>query len=527
MPQPYLILIGNSRLASAVGAALEDRLLRDGYPAIAVAAGPGEMECEARLREHRHGGRSTPEPLVVALYADGLLPWLASLGLGAYVGVPERVGRQVVSWGNGLGAMMLPVASARDLVEAVASHTPWSAFGEAPAPADADLPPAFGGRVTGQQIQPSPARPVGPLGFSRKLAVAGIAAAPLLVAGLPAAASAAVVTHTDTRSVSRGAGPADISAVTTSFVQISQAAGSPAGAGRGTVVSPRAQAPMTNAQANTGSWLQGAANALPNAAYYMVEGGKIGAAGGAVVGFVGGGIVGATAGTSIEPGGGTVAGWYGGAYSGAKAGGVVGGVLGAAAGFMYGFATSPTWSTTPGTQGNSNGLTNTTMNDQATTTTGPVSDAQGSRSQTQAGTTENASGSQGTSPSGTGTSPSGTGTTPSETGTTPSGTTPSGTGTTSTGTGTTSSGTGTSSQNGGGTSSGAGNTSSGAGNTSSGAGNTSSGAGNTSSGAGNTSSGNTSSSAAGSTSNGSSSGGGNTSGGTSGAGSTSGNGSTS
>src|SRR5215469_10044266 len=197
MPQPYLILIGNSRLASAVGAALEDRLLRDGYPAIAVAAGPGEMECEARLREHRHGGRSTPEPLVVALYADGLLPWLASLGLGAYVGVPERVGRQVVTWGNGLGAIMLPVASARDLVEAVASHTPWTAFAQAPSPADADLPAAFGSSNLRRPIRASSSRQAGPLALSRKLALAGIAA-PLLVAALPAAASAAAVAYTGT-----------------------------------------------------------------------------------------------------------------------------------------------------------------------------------------------------------------------------------------------------------------------------------------------------------------------------------------
>jgi hypothetical protein len=492
-PQPYIILIRNSRLAATIGAALEVRLLRDGHRAIAIAAAPDELGCGGRLHEQYVDGASGREPLVVALYEDGLLSGLASSGFAAYVGVPQDTGRRLVSWDNGLGAILLPVVSARDLVEAVARHTPWSALGQAGA--NAEQPVAFGSRDLRQPIQTSPSRPAGPITLSRKLAVAGIAAAPLLVAGLPAAASAAVVTHTDTRSVSRGAGPADISAVTTSFVRISQAADGPAPAGSG-AVAPQAQAPVTNSQANTGSWWQGAANALPNAAYYMVEGGKIGAAGGAVIGFVGGGIVGATAGTSLEPGGGTVAGWYGGAYSGAKAGGVVGGVLGAAAGFMYGFATSPTWSTTPGTQGNSSGLTNTTMNDQATTTTGPVSGSPGSRSLTQDGTTENASGSQGSNSSNAGTTSPGNGTTSS------------GTGTTSSGTGTTSPGTGTT-PSGGGTSSGTGATSSGAGNTSSGAGNTSSGT----------------TSATGSTSNGNSSGGGNTSGGnTSGAGSTSGGG---
>lgn len=39
----------------------------------------------------------------MALYEDGLLPGLASLGLAAYVGAPEEAGWQMVSWDNGLG----------------------------------------------------------------------------------------------------------------------------------------------------------------------------------------------------------------------------------------------------------------------------------------------------------------------------------------------------------------------------------------------------------------------------------------
>jgi len=185
--QSYIVLIRNARLASAVGAALEDRLLRGGHRAVSFAADPGEM---GMLHEHCRGWRTEPEPLVVALYEDGLLPGLASLGLAAYVGVPEDVGWQVVSWDNGLGAMMLPVSSARDLVEAVASHTPWSAYAHARVPADAELPVAFGSPDPARQIQTSSSRSAGPFTLSRKLAVAGIAA-PLLVVGLPTAASAA------------------------------------------------------------------------------------------------------------------------------------------------------------------------------------------------------------------------------------------------------------------------------------------------------------------------------------------------
>ena len=101
-PQPYIVLIRNSRLALAVGAALEDRLLRDGYRAIAFAAGPEEIGGGGQLRERCRDGQSGPDPLVVALYEDGLLPGLASLGLAAYVGVPEEASWQLVSWDNGL-----------------------------------------------------------------------------------------------------------------------------------------------------------------------------------------------------------------------------------------------------------------------------------------------------------------------------------------------------------------------------------------------------------------------------------------
>lgn len=77
-------------------------------------------------------------------------------------------------WGDG-GALLLPVATARELVDAVADHTPWAAHA-------AGMTPLAGpdGGLTG------PATP----GLSRTLAVAGIAG-PLLLGGLPGVAFAA------------------------------------------------------------------------------------------------------------------------------------------------------------------------------------------------------------------------------------------------------------------------------------------------------------------------------------------------
>jgi hypothetical protein len=131
-PQTYLILIKDDGLALAVGEALEDRLLKDGHSAVALVpavrgAGFADVADEwlhqARLLDPALGGRP---PQVVALHEDRLLERLEPLALPAYVGVPKEQEWRVVPWGDDAGAMLLPVATARDMVEAVATHTPWS-----------------------------------------------------------------------------------------------------------------------------------------------------------------------------------------------------------------------------------------------------------------------------------------------------------------------------------------------------------------------------------------------------------------
>jgi hypothetical protein len=166
--QTYLIHLRDRQLALAVGAELEDRLARAGRDAVAlVPAGDGLGLTRAAGQHRASRGSYAGAPHVVALYEDGLLETLESLGLTAYVGVCPGEEPGTVRWGDG-GAILLPVATARELVDAVAEHSPWA---------------AHAARLSGQ---PSHAR-------SRKLAVAGIAgvAGPLLLAGLPATAAAA------------------------------------------------------------------------------------------------------------------------------------------------------------------------------------------------------------------------------------------------------------------------------------------------------------------------------------------------
>jgi hypothetical protein len=130
-PQTYLILIKDGNLALAVGAALEDRLLRDGRCSLSMVPAVRGPDFADTVGDRNLGARFGPwagtrPPHVVALYEDGLLPRLESLGLAAYIGVPKEEDWRIVRWDNGTGAMLLPVASARDLVDAVADHTPWS-----------------------------------------------------------------------------------------------------------------------------------------------------------------------------------------------------------------------------------------------------------------------------------------------------------------------------------------------------------------------------------------------------------------
>jgi hypothetical protein len=165
-PETYLILIRDGRLALAVGAALEDRLQADGRYAVALvpSARGGELGGDHLRQAYQSSLWRSQSPQVVALFEDGLLETLETLGLAAYVGVPRDQGWQVINWGEN-GAMMLPVASARDLVEAVADYSPWHSFAR----------------------QPSVSRPE----RTRKLAMARLAG-PLLLGALPAAAAAAV-----------------------------------------------------------------------------------------------------------------------------------------------------------------------------------------------------------------------------------------------------------------------------------------------------------------------------------------------
>jgi hypothetical protein len=177
--QTYLIHLRDRQLALAVGAELEDRLARDGRDAVAlVPAGDGfaltRADSAGRGASRASYGRA---PQVVALYEEGLLAKLESLGLTAYVGVCPDEDPAVVRWGTG-GAMLLPVSTARDLVQAVADHTPWAQHAARIAKFASPQRPDTG--------QPGPTTRALP----RKLAVAGIAG-PLLLAGVPAAAASA------------------------------------------------------------------------------------------------------------------------------------------------------------------------------------------------------------------------------------------------------------------------------------------------------------------------------------------------
>jgi len=196
--QIYLVLIRDGRLALTVGAALEDRLLRDGHRAIAlVPAARGPEFAGSDRRRHLAIWGSGPAsaghgPQVVALYEEGLLDDLASLGLPAYVGVRHDEEARVARWADGSGAIMLPVATARDLVDAVAGHAPWSKHaGELPSArypvAGAKAMPMLrryrqsgnGGSSAKSGNGGSPAR-------SRRAATAATVAGPLLLASLPA-----------------------------------------------------------------------------------------------------------------------------------------------------------------------------------------------------------------------------------------------------------------------------------------------------------------------------------------------------
>jgi hypothetical protein len=180
--QTYLVMIRDGQLALTVANALEERLLRDGHHALALVLTARGLDLAGQGHDTAWQLSRWPaqrRPQVVALYEEGLLGRLESLGMAAYVGVPEDQDWRVIRWNNQAGAIMLPVATARDLVEAVADHSPWSehAVPEQPAVQAARR----GARWPGLALTPA---------LRRKIVVTS--AGPLLLAGLPTAAGAAV-----------------------------------------------------------------------------------------------------------------------------------------------------------------------------------------------------------------------------------------------------------------------------------------------------------------------------------------------
>lgn len=183
-PQTYLILIRDDSMALALGEALEERLLADGHSAAALvpavrgadfASSATDWLDQARALDSSLGGQP---PHLVALQEDGLLELLEPLGLAAYVGVPQGQELRVVPWGEDAGAMLLPVATARELVEAVAAHTPWSRYPRVDAVASfrrrSEASWAWRGspEVSSKIVAASHGRPAGSL--SRELEVGGI-----------------------------------------------------------------------------------------------------------------------------------------------------------------------------------------------------------------------------------------------------------------------------------------------------------------------------------------------------------------
>ena len=244
-PQTYLILIKDGSLALAVGAALEDRLLRDGHCSLSLVPavrGPDFADTvDDRNLATRFGPRAaTRPPHVVALYEDGLLPRLESLGLAAYIGVPREEDWRIVRWDQGTGAMMLPVASARDLVDAVAEHTPWS------------LDPGGGPSRRGDARGAWSTSPI----LSRKVAAASFAG-PLLLVGIPSIAGLASSGPAQLPAQAGAATQAPVAAVDTAY-QTPAAQAGPSQQG-GSVPAPAAAPAPVPAPAGTSSTTSGGA----------------------------------------------------------------------------------------------------------------------------------------------------------------------------------------------------------------------------------------------------------------------------
>ena len=190
--QTYLILIRDGRLALSAGAALEDQLAADGHRGVTlVPTRRGTDFADGMdpgyLRQASLWGGTAPQ--VVALYEDGLLDMLRSLGLAAYVGVPADHDWRIIQTDGttATGVMLLPVTTGRDLVDAIAAHTPWHEYATPQAAAATRIAAAHRhrGTASGRRVPVPPGSPL-----ARRLAIAGVAV-PLITVGLPVAAAAA------------------------------------------------------------------------------------------------------------------------------------------------------------------------------------------------------------------------------------------------------------------------------------------------------------------------------------------------
>lgn len=180
--QIYLIMIGDGRLALAIADTLKVRLSADGHDALVLVPSVRGLTPTAENDRMWQADRwpDGRRLRLVTVYEDGLLERLEALRLAAYVAVPVDQDWRVIRWGDQAGAIMLPVASARDLVDAVADHTPWWQYA-------APEPVGRGSRRAGA---------AGPAALGRKIAAAG-AAGPLLLGAHAAAAAAAVSAPTN------------------------------------------------------------------------------------------------------------------------------------------------------------------------------------------------------------------------------------------------------------------------------------------------------------------------------------------
>ena len=192
--QTYLILIRDGRLALSAGAALEDQLAADGHRGMTLVPSRRGTDFAdgtdlGYLRQASLWGGTTPQ--LVALYEDGLLDMLRSLGLVAYVGVPADHDWGIIHTDDttAAGVMLLPVATARDLVDAIAAHTPWHQYATPQAASAAATRSATAhrrrGPASGRRAAVLPASPL-----ARRLAIASVTV-PLITVGLPVAAAAA------------------------------------------------------------------------------------------------------------------------------------------------------------------------------------------------------------------------------------------------------------------------------------------------------------------------------------------------